>query len=167
MLWQRHHNNALDIGEDTYIADSTHSDPKLGIDADFGLFASRSFEKHLTRKNDNFITYYEGTVMSPEELERILRDPSYTRTTAIIINFQGRSIDGYDHDRDTYACDGAIINDFHVMVLLSTAISVKIFLATHRMTTTTGPRIPKGNHHTLLCLVLILDDWPFARTRTR
>ena len=104
--------NAHDIGEDTYIADSTLSEPKLGIDAGFGLFASRSFGEHLTRKNDDFITYYEGTVLSLEELETILCDPTYTRTTAFIINFRGIIIDGYDHDRDTYACHGAIINDF-------------------------------------------------------
>ena len=35
--------NAHDIGEDTYIAHSTLSEPKLGIDVGFGLFASRSF----------------------------------------------------------------------------------------------------------------------------
>ena len=31
---------------------------------------------------------------------------------AFIIDFQGRIIDRYNHERDTYACDDAVINDF-------------------------------------------------------
>ena len=88
------------------------SDHTLGIDAGFGLFASRPFRSDSTIKNDDIITYYEGTEMSLEEVDRVQNDPNYTRTTGFIILFQGMAIDGYDHDNDTYASPGVVINDF-------------------------------------------------------
>ena len=88
------------------------SDHTLGIDAGFGLFASRPFRSDSTIKNDDIITYYEGTEMSLEEVDRVQNDPNYTRNTGFIILFQGMAIDGYDHDNDTYASSGVVINDF-------------------------------------------------------
>ena len=97
----------------TYIANSTMSDHTLEIDAGLGLFASRPFKSDSTiKKNDDIITYYEGTVMSLEEVERVQSDPNYTRTTGFIIEFQGMAIEGYDHENDTYASPGVVINDF-------------------------------------------------------
>ena len=50
--------------------------------------------------------------MSLEEVKRVQNDPNYTRTTGFIIEFQGMAIDGYDHENDTYASPGVVINDF-------------------------------------------------------
>ena len=98
--------------EQTYIAKSTISDDALGIDAGYGLFASRPFKAKSTIKNDDLICYYEGAVMSREELKKIENDPTYTGNTGFIINYRGLIINGWDDDNDFYAGPGAVVNDF-------------------------------------------------------
>ena len=92
----------------TYIADSTITNLNEGIDAGYGLFASRPFKAN----SNDIICYYEGTVMSREEVNRVQNDPSYTRTTGFIIDYHGIIIDGWDHNNDFYASPGAAVNDF-------------------------------------------------------
>jgi hypothetical protein len=103
---------AHDIDENTYIADSTISDVKLGIDAGFGLFANRDFLPNSPVVDDDLITYYEGTILTEEELERAKNDPTYDKETGFIIEYQGLYIDGWDHVHNTYASKGVVINDF-------------------------------------------------------
>ena len=80
--------------EQTYIANSTISDDALGIDAGYGLFASRPFKAKSTLKNDDLICYYEDTVMSREELMKVQNDPTYTGITGFIIAYRGLIING-------------------------------------------------------------------------
>ena len=92
--------------DQTYIANSTISDHTLGIDAGYGLFASRLFKAKSTRKNDNLICYYEGTVVSREELKMVQNDPWF------IIDYRGLIINSWDDDNDFYAGPGTVVNDF-------------------------------------------------------
>ena len=92
---------AHDIDEHTYIADSSLSDPKLGIDAGFGLFANRDFMPNSLLPDDDLITYYEGTILTEDELDRAKHDPTYPKETGFIIEHQGLFIDGWDHVRNT------------------------------------------------------------------
>ena len=94
------------------MANSTISDDAQGIDAGYGLFASRTFRSDNTRINDDLVACYEGTPMSMLEVEIAQTRPDPTRPIGFILVFKGLAIDGWDHIRNTHAGPGAAMNDF-------------------------------------------------------
>ena len=44
--------------------------------------------------DDDLITYYEGTILTEEELDRAKNDPTYDKETGFIIEYLGLYIDG-------------------------------------------------------------------------
>ena len=100
------------LGVQTYIAYSTMSDNARGIDADHGLFASRTFRSDTTRIDDDLVAYYVGTPLSMSEVEIAKTRPDLSRPIGFILVFEGLGIDGWDHVRNTHAGPGAAVNDF-------------------------------------------------------
>ena len=112
-------NNPIPVGRKvhsvdihTYVADSTITDKEQGIDAGWGLFASRPFDPDSPFVDNDLVAYYTGSTLTESEMDNIVAQPDPQRTTGFILHFQGIIIDGWDHINHRHHGVASVINDF-------------------------------------------------------
>ena len=77
-----------------------------------GLFANRDFNPTCPLDDWDLIGYYVGCKsMTVEEVKQHMYDPDPSINTGFMILFGGLAADGWNHERCTYTCATALIND--------------------------------------------------------